>query len=462
MDNSVVIGLIEGKNFLDALGELSSWPESLEKDMWMSACFFWLGRYEEAAKVYSRLLSLPGAPPDVYLRLAISLQAQSRLVEALTVLSKSLRLFRINDSAPEFTELLIQYGNICLEIGLASHFLDLVSRFPGSLKSSPDLRFLRGVCFLFVGRFAQGWRDHEFRPSQDLLKSIGLNLPLLTGSNRSECTNLLIVVEPLSGFGDVFWMFRYFSHLCAAGHHLSFLGPRELVPFIASTGMFVNAASNIDEFNEKPSHWLPILGIPSYIGLYDCALLPNPDLKLVFRGPRLEIPEILQDECLSKPLIALNWQGNVIAETLHSMGIRGRSFSISDLEEIDALRQCNILSVQQGESAFQIVDSWLQGLLHPLQGVMETTCSDFLNTSDALLRVDMLITNDTSVAHLGGLLNIHTLLILKCHPYWQWGDFADYCDWYPSIRCFRQNSPGDWSGAMHKVNCYLKGHFGLK
>ena len=110
------------------------------------------------------------------------------------------------------------------------------------------------------------------------------------------------------------------------------------------------------------------------------------------------------------------------------------------------------MSVQVGESAKQIKDSWLQSYLHPAQEALDSLDRDFLLTAEVLLQCDLLITNDTSVAHLGGLLNIPTWVVLKCFPYWQWGDQGQHNVWYSSIRCFRQHSPEDWKSAMGDVN----------
>ena len=89
-------------------------------------------------------------------------------------------------------------------------------------------------------------------------------------------------------------------------------------------------------------------------------------------------------------------------------------------------------------------------------GALDRLDRDFLLTADVLLQCDLLITNDTSVAHLGGLLNIPTWVVLKCFPYWQWGDQGQRNVWYPSIRCFRQHKPGDWQSAMEDVNELLR------
>ena len=69
-------------------------------------------------------------------------------------------------------------------------------------------------------------------------------------------------------------------------------------------------------------------------------------------------------------------------------------------------------------------------------------------------RQDLIITNDTSIAHLGGALGVETWVMLKCYPSWQWGESGD-CAWYESVRCFRQVVNFDWSDVVVEIDSAL-------
>ncbi|MDD9907556.1 MAG: hypothetical protein OXT06_28610 [Rhodospirillaceae bacterium] len=66
----------------------------------------------------------------------------------------------------------------------------------------------------------------------------------------------------------------------------------------------------------------------------------------------------------------------------------------------------------------------------------------FADTASALVALDLLITVDTSVAHLAGALGVRTWLILPNNPDWRWGREGDSTEWYPTMRLFRQK-PGE-------------------
>ena len=80
---------------------------------------------------------------------------------------------------------------------------------------------------------------------------------------------------------------------------------------------------------------------------------------------------------------------------------------------------------------------------------------DFNQTAAALMNLDLVICNDTSLAHLAGALGIPCLVLLPYEVNWRWHDNLAKCDWYDSIKLFRQKSIGDWSSVIGEVKDFL-------
>lgn len=76
---------------------------------------------------------------------------------------------------------------------------------------------------------------------------------------------------------------------------------------------------------------------------------------------------------------------------------------------------------------------------------------DFADTGAIVSQLDLVITIDTSVAHLAGALGKPTWVVLPFVPDWRWMLRREDSPWYPSMRLFRQNSLGDWSGVFARV-----------
>lgn len=84
--------------------------------------------------------------------------------------------------------------------------------------------------------------------------------------------------------------------------------------------------------------------------------------------------------------------------------------------------------------------------------------SNFLETAGLLLNMDIVITVDTSVAHLAGSIGIRTVLLLQHVPDWRWLLRRDSSPWYPSVTLVRQESRGDWISALSAVHALLGSH----
>jgi ADP-heptose:LPS heptosyltransferase len=72
---------------------------------------------------------------------------------------------------------------------------------------------------------------------------------------------------------------------------------------------------------------------------------------------------------------------------------------------------------------------------------------------------DLVITSDTSIAHLAGALGVKTWLALQYVPDWRWLLDRDDSPWYPTMRLFRQKTPGDWEGVFAQMAKSLPAEF---
>jgi ADP-heptose:LPS heptosyltransferase len=80
----------------------------------------------------------------------------------------------------------------------------------------------------------------------------------------------------------------------------------------------------------------------------------------------------------------------------------------------------------------------------------------FLDTAAVVKTCDLVITSDTSVAHLAGALGAPTWVALKSVPDWRWLLDRSDSPWYPTVRLFRQSVRGDWRGAFAEIEKELK------
>jgi len=80
----------------------------------------------------------------------------------------------------------------------------------------------------------------------------------------------------------------------------------------------------------------------------------------------------------------------------------------------------------------------------------------FLDTAAIIKNLDLVITSDTSIAHLAGALGVETWLALAHVPDWRWGLSGDATPWYPWMNLYRQQSPGEWAGVFSRIAAQLE------
>jgi hypothetical protein len=143
--------------------------------------------------------------------------------------------------------------------------------------------------------------------------------------------------------------------------------------------------------------------------------------------------------------IGVSWQGSTI-----KTGV-GRSFPLRNLGHIAAIPGVRLISLQQGTGLEQ---------LHSLPPGMtvETLGEDFDAGSDAFVDtaavmdcLDLVISCDTSIAHLAGALGRRTWVVLKRVPDWRWMLDTTGNPWYPTVEVFRQTVDGRWDDVFDRV-----------
>jgi hypothetical protein len=89
--------------------------------------------------------------------------------------------------------------------------------------------------------------------------------------------------------------------------------------------------------------------------------------------------------------------------------------------------------------------------------LVELPARDTLDDTAAFIaELDLVVTVDTSIAHLAGALAAPTWVLLPHAADWRWQLAHDRTPWYPTMRLFRQHAPGDWLGVLHDVRAALR------
>jgi hypothetical protein len=360
-----------------------------------------LGRYAESLEPYDRALALR---PDFAMALngkACSLFELRRIDEALACHARSIAL------DPE----------------------------------NPQPRWDLALLQMMVGNFEAGWVGRESRWKLGIMPDPKFSQPLWLGNGSIEGKTILLRAD--EGLGDMFQFARYIPMVAS-------LGARVIAAVADPACSLMSRLDGVAECIPKSIGTLPAFDI-------HC---PISSLPLAFKTAVETIPSAVPylprpaDDRIQawerrlgahdKFRVGLVWSGNA-----RHMNDHNRSMPLSDLTKI-LDTNATFVSLQkdlrdrdkEGLASANIVDL-TQGL------------SDFDETAALLSCLDLVISVDTSVAHLAGGLGCPVWILLPYTPDYRWMLDREDSPWYPSARLFRQAELREWSGVLDRVRVEL-------
>jgi hypothetical protein len=150
--------------------------------------------------------------------------------------------------------------------------------------------------------------------------------------------------------------------------------------------------------------------------------------------------------------VGLVWAGQARPEAPGFNGLDPRrSAGLAAFAPLGALTDVTFVSLQMGPAARQPAPPGLV-LKDAMAGV-----TDFLDTAEIIASLDAVVSVDTSVVHLAGLVGTPVLLLDRYDGCWRWLHGRTDSPWYPHLRIFRQEQPGDWSVPMARIAAALDG-----
>lgn len=254
-----------------------------------------------------------------------------------------------------------------------------------------------------------------------------------------------ILMHAEQGLGDAIHFVRYAALVRRRGARVIVEAPPALVPLIEAADLadqVIAAGDALPKFNVHA----PFLDLPR---IFETSIETIPD-----QAPYLAVDESLGAEWRQKlaPLaglkVGLNWLGNP-----DSPVERFRGLPLDGLRPLAAIAGVSWVSLQKGPGGVDLPAPKGFDLLETGEGPLQETAA----LIDAL---DLVITSDTAVAHLAGALGKPTWLLLHHAPDWRWMTEGTQSPWYPSLKLYRQQAPGDWAAVIVAVANDLAGRAG--
>lgn len=446
-------------------------PDSIDGLFKFSSFLVTVDRNDEAVVGFEHALKINNNIPEIHVNLANCLVRLGRGEEAIKHFNEALRM------RPDMAEAYLNLGNAffryrgdiegarhCFEMVLskepnnrnALNNLTSLSMEMGDVQAAvrntrrmlevhpadPVLHATAASVFLTLGQWQEGWQHFEWRWLRDNLPVPlrDFDKPEWHGEDISDKT---ILIHHEQGLGDSIQFLRFVQQVVERAGKVVLEVPANLLALYSQSIPGVTLATYRQPLPSFDVH-VAIMSLAHILGV-NVDQVPAPIPYLRADPVRVEAwKERLPKEGFR---IGVVWQGKA------GVGVDfGRSYRLENLAPVARLPGVTLISLQKGDGLDQL-DSLPEGMrVETLGPDFDSGPDAFLDTAAVMPHLDLIISSDTSVAHLAGALGRPVWVPLKFAPDWRWMLTREDSPWYPSnMRLFRQRQSGNWSELFERL-----------
>lgn len=423
-------------------------------------------RYDEALDAFDAALALRPRDADLWNSRAGALRRLGRLEDSAAAAREALRL------RPGFAEAAVNLGNAHLKLdrpaaaleayriatsikpdfatalcgeGLALRALDRFAEAREAFVKAERLGSReavsgKGCLDLTLGDFERGWEGYEARwvAGKSLAEALGVRFPPWSGPGRSH-ERVLVLND--HGFGDTIQFARYLPLMIRAGARVTFLCPPKLHRLLSCL-----AGVRVLETTEKGEAFdaqIPISSLPRAFA----TRLDSVPAEVPYLAPEPELTRKWAARIGADGFkVGIVWQGNAHPET-----DMARSMPLAAFAPLAATPGVRLISLQKGFGVEQLADLPRGMRIETLGDDFDAGPDAFVDAAAAMAHLDLIVTCDTSIAHLAGALGRPVWVALKKDAEWRWLRDRDDSPWYPTMRLFRQTEHAQWAGVFARM-----------
>ena len=395
-----------------------------------------LERYDAALANYNRALALQPDFVDALYNRGNVLKALGRYDDSLASYDRALSL------RPAHADALNNRGQVLKEL---LRYDEALKSYDAALAVAPDHVMAHcnaAAVRLATGDFERGWAHYEWRWKKDTVAAAARHFPQPQWRGDVPIAGKTILVVSEQGAGDAIHFCRYVPMLIAAGADVVF----EVLPHLQTLmADFVPAARVVAKGSPLPPFDLqcPLLSLPLAFHTRVDTIPAAP----AYLHARAETAAAWQArlDAKKRPRIGLMWSGNPNHERNkeRSMALR----TLLPLIGVDATFVSLQMEVDDDDAAVLQEHGEIVHFGREL--------GDFAKTAGLVADLDLVITVDTSAAHLAAALGRPTWILLSFVADWRWLLGREDSPWYPTARVFWQQEAGDWDGVIARVRAAL-------
>jgi len=405
-----------------------------------------LGRALDALASCDRAIAIDPNYAEAWSNRGNALSDLNRASEAQVCYQRALEL------APDNAETWSNFGLTLVDL---NQHIEALASYDRALTLQPDsaeAHWNKALCLLQLGRLAEGWREYEWRWQRHRIRPSQrqFDQPLWQGDFSLVGKTILLHAE--QGLGDTLQFCRYAQTVARMGAIVVLEVQPELMRLLqglAGVTYLIEQGAPLPEFD---CH-CPLLSVPLACATeLDSIPAEMPYLQADPAAVEIWAARVAAHTRPGALKVGLVWAGGQRAHVaeLRKNDAR-RSMSLGQFRPLLELDHVQCFSLQKGPPAQQL-EAYNSGLA-PERRIVDLTAeiADFADTAAYITQLDLVVSVDTSTAHLAGALGRPVWILNRFDTCWRWMLEREDTPWYPSARLFRQPALGDWDSVLARL-----------
>lgn len=412
-------------------------PSNSENHNNLSLCYSRIGKIEKAIEHMQKAIELNPNKANYYSNLGMLCRQAGDTNKAIDLYKKAI------ETDPDSHH---SWMNLGSAYGMLKELDKAIECFEKSIEieDKPQYHVDLAYAYHLKGEMKKGWKEYEHRLSYfPQLKTARETYDENKRWTDQEVSGKKLFVYSEQGLGDLIQFSRFIPKLCELNpSSIVFKVPEGMENLFEFGCSYISVTSkDVEDYDLHCS----VVSLPHLLEVEDLGL-PSSDLFKISQNKKIDLSEYSD---FFK--VGIVWAGN----PQHPNDLN-RSCPLRFFKPIEDVPNVKLFSLQKDlrQRAYphhpEPIDLTYGAKDMKIVG-MSKTMENFEDTASIIRELDLVITVDTSVVHLAGTIGKETWTLLPFNPDWRWTIEGEQTEWYPNMRLFRQENPGDWDGLFERV-----------
>lgn len=431
-------------------------------------------KLSKAITTYKKIIQITPNNANAYKIVGTLLKKQELCQEAIPYLTKASEL------APQDRMLLFTLGNTYLMMGeaekaiqefkkilaydprsyVAKHNIGYALKSAGLVneaikyyKEATEINpayeasiYAMALAHLYKGDFKEGWKQYEWRLKKEKRNAEKLRQWIKKNNVRGKKIYLL----PEGGIGDTIQFFRYVEVLQQMGADLIISVQKPLIPLLSNCP-YIDRKLLCSKRDHVPLSYQDMASIMSLPAIFESEEKDIPiNIPYIFPDKKLIEKWCHYFENNKNFKIGICWEADV-KNDVSRLPVARRSIPLAKLQRLAALPHVQFYSLQKSSGASQVENLPQHFVVQTFGPNFDGKSGPFMDTAAIMTQLDLILTVDTSIAHLAGALGRPVWVMLPLNTDWRWIVNRKTSPWYPTMKVFKQEKPFDWDGVVMNI-----------